>query len=87
MVISGIYIETIPGKAEQVAKQLEKKDGVEVHHIESDYKIVITLEAETTDKSYKTADTFKEIDGLLTICLVYSHFEDDPYCQMADDLQ
>lgn len=86
MVISGLYIETVPGKAELAAKELEKKKGVEVHHIEDDYKIVITLETETTDESYKIADTFKHVEGVLTVCLVYSHFEDDPYCQMAADL-
>lgn len=85
MVISGLLIETIRGKANIAAKELEKKTGVEVHHIEDDYKIVITLETETADQSYKIADTFKEVDGVLTICLVYSNFEEDPFCQQAVD--
>lgn len=87
VVISGLYLETVPGKAIHAAKELEKKDGVEVHHIEEDYKIIITLETETADQSYRVADTFKEIEGVLTICLVYSNFEGDPFCQQAADLQ
>lgn len=87
MVISGLYLETVPGKAHTVAKELERKESVEVHHIEGDYKIVITIETETADESYKIADTFKEIDGILTTCLVYSHFEDDPFCQVADEFR
>lgn len=86
MVISGLYLETVPGKATTAAKALEKIEGVEVHHIENDYKIIITLETVTADESYKTAETFKEIDGILTICLVYSNFEGDPYCQEAADV-
>ncbi|MDQ0156697.1 chaperone NapD [Robertmurraya andreesenii] len=85
MVISGLYLETVPGKAFLAAEELAKKEGVEVHHIEEDYKIVITLETETADQSYKIADSFKEIDGILTICLVYSNFEEDPFCQQAAD--
>lgn len=87
MVISGLYLETVPGKARIAAQELEKKNGVEVHHIEEDYKIVITLETDTADESYKIADTFKEIEGVLTTCLVYSNFEGDPHCQQAADLQ
>ncbi|WP_077215356.1 chaperone NapD [Bacillus dakarensis] len=87
MVISGIYIETIPGQALAAANELVKKEGVEVHHIEDDLKIILTLEAESVDRSYKVADTFKEVDGVLTICLVYSNFEDDPLCKEADGWQ
>jgi periplasmic nitrate reductase NapD len=80
MVISGIYIETISGFASQVAKELVKLEGVEVHHVEDELnKIVITLEAESVDMSYKVADTFKTIEGVLSTCLVYSNFEEDPF--------
>jgi periplasmic nitrate reductase NapD len=80
MVISGMYIETIEGTATSVAKELEQLDGVEVHHIEEDSnKIILTLEADSVDKSYKVADAFKLIDGVLATCLVFSNFEEDPF--------
>ncbi len=78
MVISGIYIETIPGEAYKVAQSLQKMSGVEVHHIEDKFKIILTVEAETVDGSYKIAEKFKQIDGVLTICLAYSNFENEP---------
>lgn len=86
MVISGLILETVPGKALLAVKELQEKDGVEVHHIEEDYKIIITLETDTANQSYKIAETFKEIEGVLTTCLVYSNFEDDPFCQQAADV-
>jgi periplasmic nitrate reductase NapD len=80
MVISGMYIETIEGTATSVAKELEQLDGVEVHHIEEDSnKIILTLEADSVDKSYKVADAFKLINGVLATCLVFSNFEEDPF--------
>lgn len=83
MVISGIYIETIPGQATIAASALQKIDGVEVHHIEDNFKIILTIEAETINDSYKIAETFKPIDGVLTICLAYSNFEEEPAYQKA----
>lgn len=80
MVISGMYIETIDGLAVEVAKKLLKLEGVEIHYIEEESnKIVLTLEADSVDKSYNIAETFKQIDGVLATCLVYSNFEDDPF--------
>jgi periplasmic nitrate reductase NapD len=86
MVLSGMYIETLEGTAQKVARQLANVEGVEVHHIENNMnKIIITLEAETVDKSYKLSDTFKLIDGVLSTCLVYTNFEDDPFYMKAAD--
>lgn len=85
MVISGIYIETIPGVASKVTKTLQKMEGVEVHHIEDEFKIILTVEADTVDGSYKIAEKFKQIDGVLTICLAYSNFENEPgYKEVAN---
>lgn len=78
MVISGLLIEAETNKATDVAHHLSKIDGVEVHRIVDDFKIVITIEAETVDESYKIADSFNDIENIVTVCLVYSNFEHDP---------
>ena len=78
MVISGLYIVTINGKAELAANEINKLPGVEVHHVEGN-KIVLAIETVTLEESYKLADSFKKVDGVLAICLVYSNFEDEPY--------
>jgi periplasmic nitrate reductase NapD len=87
MVISGMYVETITGSATEVAKDISKLNGVEVHHVENQLnKIVLTLEAESLDISYKIAETFKLIEGVLSTCLVYSNFEEEPFYKKADRL-
>jgi periplasmic nitrate reductase NapD len=78
MVISGLYIETVPGKADVAAEELGKIEGVEVHHIEKNHKIVLTIEAGTIDQSYKISDSFKQNPSILLVCLVYNHFGDEP---------
>jgi nitrate reductase NapD len=86
MVISGMYVETTKGQAKQVAEKLTEITGVEVHHIHDDVKVIITLETETVDQSYRTAETFKDIEDVLAICLVYTNFEDEPFYQGTVDV-
>ncbi|CEG26958.1 chaperone NapD [Bacillus sp. B-jedd] len=84
MVISGLYIDTIEGKAMSAAIAISKLKGVEVHHVEENKKIVLTLETETVDESYRISDSFKNIDGVLGTCLVFSNFEEEPFYKEND---
>ena len=81
MVISGFMLITVEGKTDTVVEQLEKLPGVEVHHIEQGVKIILTLEAATVDESYRIGEAFKDIDGIVSICLAYTNFEDDETMQ------
>ena len=51
-------------------------EGVEVHGVQ-DYKIVITIEAETVDESHDVANSIVPITGVIGVNLVYLNFEDD----------
>ncbi|MFZ7943144.1 MULTISPECIES: chaperone NapD [Bacillaceae] len=83
MVISGIFVETIPGQASLAAGQLALLNGVEIHHIHEEKKVILTIESDTVDQGYRTAERFKEIDGVLNICLVYTNFENELFYQEA----
>ncbi len=76
MMISGILILTKEGKAEEVAKKIEKTPGVEVHHILEGSKVVITLEAKSIDQSYQTGKQLEKIPGILGVNVVYYNFEE-----------
>ena len=74
MVISSLVVETTPGKVHTVAEELAKIPGVEVHN-DSGYKIVVTLETETTRQSHDIAAGFISISGVSNVNLICS-FED-----------
>ena len=82
MVISSLVVETTPGKVHTVAEELAKIPGVEVHNDEG-YKIVVTLETETTRQSHDIAAGFINIPGVSNVNLIYVNFEDDPELQAA----
>ena len=76
MVISSLVVETAPDYTEAVAAQLPGFVGVEVHGV-NDFKIVITIEAETVDESHDRAAEIALMQGVLNVSLVYLNFEDD----------
>ena len=76
MVISSLVVETAPEYTEAVATVLPGLEGVEVHGVQ-DYKIVITIEAETVDESHDVANSIVPITGVIGVNLVYLNFEDD----------
>ena len=76
MVISSLVVECVQGYVDQVKSQLEAMDGVEVHEVH-DYKLVVTIEAETVDESHDIANSFVPLTGVIGVNLVYLNWEDD----------
>ncbi len=76
MVISSLVVECVQGYVDQVKSQLEATDGVEVHEVH-DYKLVVTIEAETVDDSHDIANSFVPLTGVIGVNLVYLNWEDD----------
>lgn len=76
MMISGILIFTKENLADEVAKEVATVAGVEVHHILEGCKIVISLEVESIDQSYKTGKDLEKIPGVLGVNVVYYNIEE-----------
>lgn len=76
MVISSLVVETLPESTADVALALADLQGVEVHEV-NEYKVVVTIEADSIDDSHDIASSFLEIQGVLGINLVYANFEDE----------
>ena len=76
MVISSLLVSTVADQTEEVAAELPKHPGVEVHEI-NDFKIVVTIEAPSVDSSYERASSFIEVEGVTGVHLIYCNFEDE----------
>ena len=77
MVISSLVVDTVSDSTDAVAQALVQIPGVEVHEVNG-FKLVVTIEAETSDASHAVASSFYSISGVLNVSLVYVNFEDDP---------
>lgn len=76
MVISSLVVEALPGRADGVSRALERIAGVEVHEVQG-CKLVVTIEADSTEASHATASSFAAVEGVASVSLVYVNFEDE----------
>ncbi|MDH5750201.1 MAG: chaperone NapD [Rhodospirillales bacterium] len=78
MSISGLVLHVRPEQAEEVRDKVSELDGVEVHAVTDEGRLVVTVDQ---PEDHKAADTFTAIqnmDGVLNTSLVYNYFEQDP---------
>ena len=74
--VCGVLVHARPERVADVQKVLETMDGVEVHTVTDQGRLVITLE--NTDENSRLAEGLAEvnrIDGVLAASLVYEHSE------------
>lgn len=75
MSISGLVVHAHPKSIDQVRSHLIDLEGVEIHAVSDDGRIVITVDVAD---DYKAADTLMEMqkqEGVLSASLIYNHFE------------
>ncbi|MDP2809423.1 MAG: chaperone NapD [Rhodocyclaceae bacterium] len=78
MNISSAIVHARPGEAGAVQSQLTGLDGVDVHAVSEEGRIIVTIEA---DDDRGMADTFafiSQVDGVLSASMVYHQTESDP---------
>lgn len=76
VVVSSLVVETVPQQTAAVAAALSALEGVEVHET-VDYKLVVTIEADSTFASHRIASSFVALPGVTGVNLVYCNFEDE----------
>ncbi len=78
MNISSVLVSARPGMASHVQACLCALNGVEVHALSEEGRLVVTIEA---DSDQMVADMFATINqqsGVLSVAMVYHQFESDP---------
>jgi len=87
MSISGLVVRALPDRVEDVRKQLIKLDGVEIHAIDDDGRMVITVDVANDHKAADTLMEMQKQDGVLSASLIYNHFEHSPEQSPAEKEQ
>jgi nitrate reductase NapAB chaperone NapD len=77
MVVSGLLVNTVPEKLEQIKKELLNINGVEINSVIDDYKIVVVVESESVHNEVEVSKQIAKIDGVHKVNLAYHHFDDD----------
>lgn len=78
MHISGVLVHAHPRRGAGVRAALGAMPGVEIHGVNDDGRMVVTIESDTDGE---TADLFQQlgrVEGVLSVSLVYHQFEPHP---------
>ena len=75
--ICGVLIHTLPEQAETLKRLLEEKQGVEVHAVSDNGRLVVTVEKDTREETGETLNYFQNMDHVISASLVYQYFDDE----------
>lgn len=78
MDISSVIVSARPEGAQQVQQQLEALDGIEVHTVAEDGRMIVTIESPSEQDTVKTYEVISMLPGVLSVSMVYHQVESDP---------
>lgn len=74
--ICGVLVQAAPTRWEETRAGLEALPGVEVHAVTEQGKMVVTVEDAAGQWAGDTLGHFNAVPGVLSVALIYHHFED-----------
>ena len=78
MNISSIIVHAKPTELSSVRGSLEQLPGVEIQAATEDGKLVVTIETETDGETTSTYDRIGQMDGVMSVAMVFHQYESDP---------
>lgn len=76
MPVSGIVLTCVAAHVDDIALQLAKIGGVEVHGVLPDGRIVAVVEADTVDDEVALVTELQEIEDVISVQMAYHNFEE-----------
>lgn len=83
MNISSVIVHARPGAADAVSDRLLALDGVEIHAVSPEGKIIVTIESDSDGATTGTYESIGRLDDVLSIALVYHQTESDPEMEIS----
>lgn len=76
MPVSGVVVSCLDGCAEAVSGRIALFDGVEVHGVLPDGRIIAVIEADTVDAEVDLVSQLHDVEDVVAVQLAYHNFED-----------
>jgi nitrate reductase NapD len=76
--ITSIILGVAPKDAAEVGALLKAIDGVEVHAVAEDGRMIVTIESGDEDNTSNTFEMIRQLPGVISAALVYHQYESDP---------
>jgi len=75
MSISGLVIHAHPERTQEVRTRLAEIEGVDIHAVGEDGRMVVTLDSARDRKAAHTLMDMQKREGVLNASLIYNQFE------------
>jgi len=72
-----VLVHALPEQKETLKLQLEKEDGVEVHSMTDDGRLVVTVEKNTQEETGDTLNRLQKLDHIISTSIVYQYFDSE----------
>jgi nitrate reductase NapD len=76
--ISSLIVGALPTRLAGVQHALAALDGVEVHAVSDDGRMIVSIESAGDDATLSHFETIRQLPGVLSASLVYHQYETDP---------
>ena len=73
--ICGVLVHAHPDKLSQVQASLLQYEGVEVHNVSNNGRLVITIDLPDRFNMIDTINQLNNVEGVLSAAMVYQHNE------------
>lgn len=83
MNISSIIVIPHPDRIAAVESALQEIDGVELHAVSPEGKMIVTIEAAGDRETTATYEFISQLDGVLSASMVYHQNEPDPETEIS----
>ncbi len=77
MTISGVLVHASHTQLTNIEKNLSEINGVEVHTVTDDGRIVVTVEGDSSNSMADTMVAFNNIKGVYSTAMIYQYSDDD----------
>jgi len=74
--VCGVLVHAQGGKEQEVKDVLSAIDGVEVHHITENSRLIVTIELDGKRQIMDTMSSFNDLPNVVSTVLTYQHSEE-----------
>lgn len=73
--ICGVLVHAIPNRILDVQARLLEYEGIEIHKVTTDGRLVITIDHPNRGQMIETINQLNTVEGVLSAAMVYQHNE------------
>lgn len=73
--VCGVLVFAYPKHIKTVQQQLEGEDGVEIHAVTENGRMVVTVEKEDQQQTGELLNRIQTLDHVISVSMVYQYFD------------